>query len=505
MRSPLKRFLPLENRKMVAFPSGMVLIYRPGKKEGDRMRKKWLVLGLLLGTVGLLFGQESAKEIYRKYADRICLVRFYQKVASESRIGSHHKIKRYFNGIIVTPDGLVMVSSEVYPVSLDVVSSGGDFFTEMPEDFKVTLANGKEFSARFIGKDDHAAVGFVQIEGLPADTSLSYVTFVSDANLTVGDSLFILELLPETYQFQRLLTFRFLEGLVREPRLKYLLGGLTPRLSAGGLVLDGKGRAVGITLPAANHFSFDFMESNPGPISAMLEIAPSDWFLNAIAQPPRLSKQTVVRKSWLGIQMQGLNPRLQQFWKVPQESGVIVSRVMADSPAQKAGLQVGDVILAVNGQPLTAPRDEASEQLRNMIRSLSPGERVHLKVFRQGKLLSLTGLLTPAPKSLGLADRFQVEKLGIEIRELTRDVLYQQNLPLGTRGVFVAQVDRAAPAGMAGMPLGCIIQKINGQTVDDLAQAREIIQEVLRQKAPRFMFQVLEDRATRFVFVDLTK
>ncbi len=471
------------------------------------MRKRWLILGLLMGLLSSAPGQESGKVIYRNYADRICRVRFYQKISSESRIGSHHKIKRFFNGIIVKPDGLVMVSSEVYPVSTDVVSSGGDFFTELPEDFTVTLSNGKEFPARFIGKDDHAAVGFVQIQDLPPDTTLSFVQFFPDTTLAVGDSLFILELLPENYQFARFLTFRFLEAVVQQPRLKYLVGGLSPRLSAGGLVLDGRGRAIGITLPGkgAGGLSFDFMEDVQEPVFTMLEIAPASWFVDAIENPPVLGEKLVVQKAWLGIQMQGLTPSLRQFWKVPQDCGVIVTRVLEDSPAEKAGLQIGDIILALNGQPLTAPKEEASEQLRNLVRSLPPKGKIVLRVFRKGRVMSLECPLEPAPKSLGVAERYQVDKLGIEIRELTRDVLYQENLPLETRGVFVAQVDRAAPAGMAGMQLGSIIQKINGQEVKNLARAQEIVQKILQQKEPRFLFQVLDNRATRLVFVDLTK
>jgi hypothetical protein len=69
-----------------------------------------------MGTFG--FAQKQPEDIYHLYQDKICLVSFYQNIASESKIGSFDKIKRYRIGIVVGPTGLIMVSSDVYPVSL---------------------------------------------------------------------------------------------------------------------------------------------------------------------------------------------------------------------------------------------------------------------------------------------------------------------------------------------------------------------------------------------------
>ncbi|HFE64203.1 MAG TPA: PDZ domain-containing protein [Caldithrix sp.] len=128
-----------------------------------------------------------------------------------------------------------------------------------------------------------------------------------------------------------------------------------------------------------------------------------------------------------------------------------------------------------------------------------------MKIFRQGKFLQKTVRLTAAPKAIGLAQKYQVPQLGFEIRELTRDILYQENLPLSTPGVFVFQVDRASPAGLAGLSIGSLIQRINEQPVKNLAAAQKIIEQELNDKTQKIMLQVLEHRSTRFVFIDLKK
>ena len=113
--------------------------------------------------------------------------------------------------------------------------------------------------------------------------------------------------------------------------------------------------------------------------------------------------------------------------------------------------------------------------------------------------------LTAAPKAIGVAEGFPVPEWGFEIRELTQDILYQNNLPLDTRGVFVFQVDRASPGGIAGLNIGDIIQEINGKQINDLSTARKIIEEELNRTNPMQMVKVWSNRATHFVFIDLKK
>ncbi|GAB4379903.1 MAG: hypothetical protein Kow0042_29700 [Calditrichia bacterium] len=448
----------------------------------------------------------SPREIFEQNRQAICLVTFYQNIASDSRIGSFDKIKRNRIGIIVGSDGLIMVNGDVYPVSLDVMSAGeGSFLSARPTDFKVTLADGREFPAQFLGKDDQAEVAFIRLEGLPEDSALTPVSFIPTPHLNVGDTLFILELLPESYQFQPLFTPHQLNAIVEQPRRKFLINNYSTALSAGGLVLDNKGDAVGITLKSSLDFSFqppqDFEEFHKD----FLEIAPSEWFAHLIHNPPVLNEQQISQKSWLGIQMQGLSSGLAELWKVPQGFGVVVREVFPESPAEKAGLQEGDVILSVDDSLLRVQKDEETARLRNIIREIPPGRMVKFRIFRKGKIFLKNVRLEAAPKAINVAENYLIPELGFEVRELTRDVLYERDLPLSTEGVFTYQVDRASPAGLAGLRIGDIIQELNGQPVRNLETARTLFSKALENTGRKIMLKVREDHSTRFVFIDLKK
>ena len=169
----------------------------------------------LMGTFG--FAQKPPEEIYRLYKDKICLVSFYQNIASESKIGSFDKIKRYRIGLVVSPTGLIMVSSDVYPVSLDVVSSGSSLLSDLPTEFKVKLNDGKEYPARFLGKDDQAEVAFLQLQDIDKDTALDYVQFSKTQDIHVGENIYVLELLSQNYEFSHLFSEYLIGAVVETP------------------------------------------------------------------------------------------------------------------------------------------------------------------------------------------------------------------------------------------------------------------------------------------------
>ncbi|UCF64297.1 MAG: PDZ domain-containing protein [bacterium] len=458
--------------------------------------------------IGILFSEilysAPPKEIYLSARNSICLVSFYQNMASDSKIGSFDKIKKYRIGILVRPEGLVMVSNDVYPVSLDFVSSGGSLLSGIPTEFKVKMADGQEYPAHFLGKDDQARVAFIKMHS-PRDDIHPFIEFVPTLNVEITDSIYTLELLAQNYNFSPLFTGHQINAIVESPQRKFLVNNFSPALSAGGLVLNRHGQAIGVMLTQA--FDFTFMQ--PGDFEdfqkSYLEIAPSEWFMDLIKDPPNLQENQLSQKSWLGIQMQALTPELKEYLKVPQDGGIIINQVFPESPAAKAKLKIGDIILAIDDSTLLIKEDEQTAQLRNLILSYPPQEEIQLKIFREGKILQKKVKLTSAPKAIGLAESFPVPEWGFEIRELTRDIVYRDNLPLNTPGVFVYQVDRASPAGIGGLQIGDIIQEIDGREINDFTNGKEIISAHLSGTRQMHLLKVLSNHHTRFVFVDLRK
>jgi S1-C subfamily serine protease len=110
--------------------------------------------------------------------------------------------------------------------------------------------------------------------------------------------------------------------------------------------------------------------------------------------------------------------------------------------------------------------------------------------------------LLAAPQSVDRAEKRQFIPLGLEVRELTQDVLYDYNLPLNTQGVYVYQVDRAAPAGLGGMTIGSIITEIDDKQVKNLKSFEKILNDILEKEPEKIMFRVQVSKETMFIFVD---
>jgi serine protease Do len=465
---------------------------------------------LLLFTILLLSFQQamtglSPKELYKNYRPAVCLVSFYQNIASDAKIGSFDKIKKYRIGVLVNSTGLVMVSNDVYPVSLDFVSSGGSFLSGLPTDFQIKLEDGQEYPAQFLGKDDQAMVAFIQIQEPPEKKQFPFVAFHETSEVNIVDSIYVIELLTQNFNFSPLFTAHQINAVVESPRRKFLVNNYLPALSAGGLVMNSRGETIGVVINPTLDFSFDSGTEFEDYHKNFLEIAPSEWFMNLIQNPPNMPEKQITQKAWLGIQMQALTKELKEYWKVPQEGGVIINKVFPESPAEKAKLQVGDVILAVEDSVLLITKEEHTANLRNLILSYPPNSSVQVKIFRNGKIINKKITFIPAPKAIGLAESFPVPQLGFEIRELTRDIVFLNNLPLDTPGVFVYQVDRASPAGIGGLEMGDIIQEINGQRIENLEQSKELINQLQKISQKIYMFKVLSGHMTRFVFLDLNK
>lgn len=456
---------------------------------------------LLFFAAGQVIAQ-SPRDTFKKFRPMICQVEFYKNIASQAQIGSYIKIKQNRIGILVSKDGLVMVNSDVYPLSLDIISGdGASFASGEPSDFKVKTADGKEYEAEFVGKDERSQVAFISITGALSEP-FPFVEFDGTEDLQIGQSVYLLELLGEGYQFEPLFTQYQINAIVTVPRKKILVKDGLVALSAGGLVITEDGKAVGVSL--RKDFSFDFGSNGEfGDYgSEFLEIAPSEWFSDLILTPPVLEKTEHKGKAWFGIGMQALTPELKEYWKVPSKGGIVVDRVYPESPAENAGLRVKDVIIAFGEKDVDIKRNEDLNQFRETITQQDPGNTIKLKIFRDGKVRDKKVTLTSAPRAIDLAAKYQLSTLGIEVRELTLDIFYDYDFPLDTKGVYVFQVDRAAPAGLGGLEIGSIITHINGSPIEDLPGFEKTIQEILETEPEKIMFQVQFSRQTEFVFVD---
>jgi serine protease Do len=192
-------------------------------------------------------------------------------------------------------------------------------------------------------------------------------------------------------------------------------------------------------------------------------------------------KHGKVVRGYIGVGIQEVTPDLAKAFHVPSETGALVSNVDPDSPGAKAGLQRGDVITELNGQPINGPND-----LRLKVATMTPGTTVHLKAVRNGEPRDVSLILGEAPAGKGAANApggsaENSPMRGVQVDELTSDIRQQLGLKPDVKGVVVTEVPDASPAADAGLQRGDVIEQINKQPVNTVADYQRLINTAGKQ------------------------
>jgi len=186
----------------------------------------------------------------------------------------------------------------------------------------------------------------------------------------------------------------------------------------------------------------------------------------------QIMKNGKVTRARLGILPQDVTPTIARQFGVKDSQGALVGEVEANSPAQKAGLKNGDIILEVNGNSVYD-----ANQLRNMISSMQPDSNVNLKIWRDGaqRALPVTlGELNPEEarnRGGNGNDSGSTGALeGVSVENLTSQIARELKLPAGAAGVVVNEVSPASAAASAGLKQGDVIQEVNRRPVKNVAE-----------------------------------
>ena len=336
---------------------------------------------------------------------------------------------------------------------------------EGADDVSVTLADGRTLKATFEGSDADTDVALMRI---PAQ-GLTAIPLADSSQLKVGD--FVVAI-GNPFGVGQTVT----SGIVSAVGRSNLPGvgfqnfiqtdaSINPGNSGGALV-DLSGRLVGI-----NTASFNPRGSMAGNIGLGFAI-PSNLAVSIKNQ--LLANGGVVRRGSFGIDTQDLDERTARGLGLAEPRGVVVTRVYPGSAGAKAGLRVGDVILAANGE-----RIDSSEALRNFQGLQAADARVQLDVRRDGQALQLTTGLSQAPRD-GAA--FDARLAGATFAELPEALRRQ-----GLSGVLVEAVAAGSRAARNGLRAGDVIVGANAGTFADLAGFRGTLQPA----PPRLLLDVL--------------
>lgn len=385
------------------------------------------------------------------------------------------------SGVIIDPSGVVLTNRHVV--------DGADKVT-------VHLSDGRTFEATDIKTDDRTDLAVVRLKG--AENLKAARLGHSDA-LEVGDWVLAI---GNPFGLSETVTAGIISakgrGLGLTDREDFLQtdAAINPG-NSGGPLINLNGEVVGINTA---------ISSRSGGYQGVGFAIPIDI---ARFVSDQLVKHGKVQRAYLGAAIQPVTPELAKEFRVEANRGALVSKVMPGSPAEKAGLERGDVVVRFGKEAIAGPSQLVSE-----VEQTPAGQKRTIEVVRDGKPQRIDVTLEAQPKDYGHrtyltsgdddkeGESKSVEELGLEVGELTADTAEQLGLK-GIQGVVITGVERGSVADRASLSAGDVITDVNGTTVAsvedfDKAMAKRSLKDGIRL--------LVESRAgSRFVVLRAAK
>lgn len=365
-----------------------------------------------------------------------------------------------------------LVSSDGYILTNNHVVEGADAVT-------VWLTDRSEYQAIVIGTDPRTDLAVLKIEG----TGFKAVTFGDSDRLKVGAWVLAI---GSPFNLDYSVTAGIVSAMGRNIGENYIPFiqtdvAINPGNSGGPLYnLDGE--VVGVNAQ---------IYTRSGGYMGVSFAIPSNLAMNVYNQ---IRENGSVSRGWLGVLIQELDQNLAESYGLDRAQGALVSQVLSDSPAEKAGLKNGDIILSFNGIHIAN-----SSELPPIVGTVMPGEKARVEVLRDGVKVLVSITIEELPKtaetaSLGRVQPPAMPDNALQIR--TEDLSPAEVKALGESGVRVTEV-LAGVGQEAGMQSGDIITMIGNQPIVSQAQLQSLLAQIkpgqvvalrlLREGSPLFI------------------
>ncbi len=207
-------------------------------------------------------------------------------------------------------------------------------------------------------------------------------------------------------------------------------------------------------------------------------------------------------KAWIGIKTQVVTPDLADALGIKGAKGFRITEVYPACKAHEAGLRAGDVITKLNGEKLTASRQQDEEDLRHAIEDLPCGDQVAFAVLRNGAEQQVQVTLEPSPAAVAEAKSSTQKDLDFAVRDLTFLDRIENRWDEGTKGVLVVQAESGGWANMAGLHVKDLVLAVKGQEVTDVASFEKAMSKALETKPKVLEVFLRRGQRTHFVFLE---
>ena len=384
------------------------------------------------------------------------------------------------SGVVVAADGYILTNNHVIDGADEII---------------VTLGKDKhEYKATKIGNDPATDVAVLKIDA----TNLPAVTFADSDKTRVGD---VVIAIGNPFGLTQTVTMGIVSALGRKGIERGVSSGATHYEdfiqtdasinpgNSGGALVDAEGRLIGI-----NTAIFSMSGGNQG-----IGFAVPGNLARGVMES--LIKTGKVSRGFLGVALQPLSEDLAKQFKMENTNGALVAEVTGKSPAEKAGLQSGDVVVEVGGKKVEGPTE-----LQMTIASMAPGTKAELKVIRDGKDKQFTVELGERPGDKGLAATPPPKATdpdvldGVTVADIDAETRKQYELPESTKGVVIAEIDPDSPSAEAGLKVGDVIMEANREPVTTAKQAVDLSEKLKKEK--KVLLRVSTKGASRYVVIE---
>lgn len=367
--------------------------------------------------------------------------RFFGDGEGPFQVPKDRREKSLGSGVIVSPDGYILTNNHVVDGATEV---------------RVILSDKHEYDAKIIGTDPKTDIALLKIDA----TNLKPITLGDSSKVEVGDTALAI---GNPFGVGQTVTRGIISATGRgnlgiEDYEDFLQtdAPINPGNSGGALIND-RGELVGINTAILTHSQGSEGIGFAVPVNLARQVM------------DQISKNGKVVRAYMGILPQDMTPDMAKAFGEKDARGLVVGDVTPNSPAQRGGVERGDVLLEVNGKPVAS-----ANLLRMTISMMQPGTDVKLKVLRNGREHDINVKLAEMPTETAMAGPDSDDSTnaleGVQVGNLSPEIAGQLGLPSATKGVVVTDVDPSSKAADSGLRKGDVIQEVNRQPVKNVSE-----------------------------------